>query len=260
MKNSFLLNTRAEFLKTKGTAAPWLTLLAAAFLPAINALILINRPDIFVNKLHQDPWLILFYMTWKNGAGLILPVFVILINSVIVQVEYRNNTWKQVYASPRTYADIFFSKFVVVQAFLLFFIIVFTVFTILSGYFVNLFHSEYLFSSHPFRLRVMLVVISRVYAGILGVTAIQYGLSMRFKNFVVPLGIGISLLIAGLILSDWDKIVYYPYLYSLLLFFIGSPSQVGSLGLGLLLVNSVICLLLAASLGCWDIYKRKERG
>ena len=255
MKNNFLPNTKSEFLKTKRTAAIWLVLLAAAFLPAINALILINRPDVFVSRLYNNPWLILFYMIWKNGAAIILPIFVILICSIIVQIEYKNNTWKQVYASPRTYSDIFFSKFVIVQVFVISFFILFTFFTIVSGYVVNLFQSGYLFPSHPFRFKAMLIVISRVYAGILCVTAIQYWLSMRFKNFIVPLGIGISLLVAGLILTDWEKIVYYPYMYSLNLFFVGAPGHTGTLTL--LLVNSFTCFIVALSAGWLDIYKRK---
>jgi len=255
MKNNFLSNTKAEFLKTKRTAAIWLVLLAAAFLPTINALVLINRPDVFVPRLRSNPWLTLFYMVWKNGSALILPVFVILICSIIVQIEYKNNTWKQVYASPRTYADIFFSKFMVVHVFVIGFFILFTFFTIISGYVVNFFQNTYLFSSHPFRFKAMLIVISRVYAGILGVVAIQYWLSIRVKNFIVPLSIGISLLIAGLILTDWEKIVYYPYVYSLHLFFVGAPGHTGTLTL--LLTNSFICFIVAVSGGWLDIYIRK---
>ncbi len=247
-----------EFLKTKRTAAIWLLLLAAAFLPAINALVLINRPDVFVPRLRGSPWLILFYMVWKNGSALILPAFVILISSIIVQIEYKNNTWKQVYALPRKYTDIFFSKFVVVNVFVISFFILFTFFTIISGYVVNFFQNNYLFASHPFRFRAMLIVISRVYAGILGVVAIQYWLSMRFKNFIVPLSIGISLLIAGLILTDWEKIIYYPYMYSLHLFFVGAPGHTGTLSL--LLANSFICFIVAVFAGWQDINNRKAKG
>ena len=258
MKNIFLSNVKGEFLKIKRTAAIWLLLPAAAFLPAINALVLINRPDVFVPRISNNPWLILFYMVWKNGSALILPVFVILISSIIVQIEYKNNTWKQVYASPRKYTDIFFSKFVVVNVFVISFFILFTFFTIISGYVVNFFQNNYLFSSHPFRFKAMLIVISRVYAGILGVVAIQYWLSIRFKNFIVPLSIGISLLIAGLILTDWEKIVYYPYMYSLHLFFVGAPGHTGTLSL--LLVNSSICFIVTVFAGWLDINNRKEKG
>ena len=118
MINQFLLNIKSEFLKCRYTAALWLTLIAAAFLPAINFVILIERPAFFLAKFQQQPWVSFLNMNWKNGASVILPVFVILINNVIAQVEYKNNTWKQVYALPRKYADIFFSKFIVVQVFI----------------------------------------------------------------------------------------------------------------------------------------------
>jgi len=258
MKNTFLLNTKAEFWKTKGTTAAWLTILSAAFLPAINVLVLLNRPDVFIPKIHHDPWLILFYMIWKSVAAVVLPVFVIIINNIIVQVEYRNNTWKQVYTSPRTYLDIFFSKFIVVHTYVLFFFILITLFTILAGYAVSLFYSGYLFSSHPFRFNAMFVVITRVYAGILGVTAIQYWLSMRFRNFTTSLGVGLALWIAGLLLMDWDKIVYYPYMYSSLMFFLGSPGSKGTISL--LLMNAFACFAMAVFLGFRNILMQKEKG
>ena len=258
MAGTFLFNTKAEILKTRGTAALWLLLLAAAFLPAINGIILIERPEIFISKVSASPWLSFLHMNWKNGASVILPVFVILINNVIVQVEYRNNTWKQVYASPRRYADIFFSKFIIVQIFLIAFFILFSLFIIFSGYAVGLLQKGYAFSAHSIPWDSMLAIVVRVYIGISGVTAIQYWISMRYKNFIVPLGVGIGLWMTGIVLMDWDKIIYYPYMYATLLYFIDSPGHMGTLSA--LTINSVVCFIAAVSLGFWSIYRLEERG
>jgi hypothetical protein len=258
MANQFLLNIQSEFLKCRHTAALWLTLMAAAFLPAINCLILVAKPTVFVAQFQQQPWISFLRMNWKNGASVILPVFVILLNNVIVQVEYKNNTWKQVYASPRKYADIFFSKFIIVQLFLLGFFLLFSLFIILSGYTISLLQKDYPFSSSAVPFRYLFILITRIYVAILGVSAIQYWLSVRFRNFIVPLGVGIGLWIAGLILMDWENIIYYPYMYSTLLFFIDAPKHVGTLPL--LLTNSVVCFLVAISLGFRNIYSLKQRG
>lgn len=258
MTNYFLSNTKAELIKTKRTAAPWLVLLAAAFLPSINAIILIERPDFFVAKFTSNPWFTFLQMNWKNGASVILPMLVILIINAIVQIEYKNNTWKQVYASPRRYADIFFSKFIIIQIFLVLFFLLFNLFIILSGYTVSVFHKGYTFSTHLFEWNRMLVITVRVYIGILGVTAIQFWLSMRFRNFIVPLGVGIGLWVTGLVLMDWDKIYYYPYMYSTLLYFIESPKPIGTLHI--LIGNSLVCFITALVLGFINIYHQKEKG
>ena len=258
MVKQFLLNTQSEFLKCRHTTALWLTVIAAAFLPAINCLILIERPAFFLAKFQQQPWISFLHMNWKNGASVILPVFVILINNAIVQIEYKNNAWKQVYASPRKYADIFFSKFIVVQVFILSFFLLFSLFIILSGYTISLLQKGYPFSSYALPFHHMYILIMRIYVAILAVSAIQYWLSVRFRNFIVPLAVGIGLWITGLVLMDWENIVYYPYMYSTLLFFIDAPKHAGTLSL--LLTNSIVCFLVAISLGFWNIYSLKERG
>src|SRR5258708_2689498 len=101
MKNTFLISTTTEFLKVRRTSVIWLTLLAAAFMPVINFFICIERPDVMVAKFMPDPWAVFLRFSWKNTVTIILPMFVILVNSMVLQIEYRNNTWKQVYASPR---------------------------------------------------------------------------------------------------------------------------------------------------------------
>lgn len=258
MENQFLLNTQSEFLKCRHTAALWLTLIAAAFLPAVNCLILIERPNFFLVKFQQQPWISFLHMNWKNDASVILPLFVILLNNVIVQIEYKNNTWKQVYALPRKYADIFFSKFIVVQIFLLSFFLLCSLFIILSGYTISLLQNGYPFSSFAVPFHHLVILITRIYVAILGVSAIQYWLSVRFRNFIVPLGVGIGLWITGLVLMDWENIIYYPYMYSTLLFFIDAPKHLGTLPL--LLTNSVVCFLVAISLGFWNFHSLKQRG
>ena len=50
----------------------------------------------------------------------------------------------------------------------------------------------------------------------LGIVGIQFWLSFRFKNFIVPLGIGMTLVIVGLIASRAPEAIYFPYAYNVL--------------------------------------------
>lgn len=257
MTNTFILNTQSEWLKTKRTAAIWFTICAAGFLPALHVLILLGRPDIFVPRLEKDAWLTLFTMVWRNGAAIILPIFVIMINNLIVQIEYRNNTWKQVYATPRSYADIYYSRYLVVHFYLISFFLLTLLFMLLAGLFVEMINGKYHFTQQSVPASHMLEVMLRLYIGVLGVSAIQYWLSMRFRNFIVPLGVGIGLWITGLLIADWENVVYYPYMYSMLLFSPGAPGT--RMSLSLLLTNSFVCFAIAVVLGFIDIRMRKER-
>src|SRR5689334_9654319 len=127
MIKTVVLNIRSEFLKLRHTSALWLTLLAAGFIPAINAIICIEKATDMIPKFRSTPWVTFLRFNWKNTSAVILPFYVILLINLVLQVEYRNMTWKQVYASPRKYADIFFSKFVVVQIAALCFLVPFNV-------------------------------------------------------------------------------------------------------------------------------------
>jgi len=258
MTTTFVLNTRSEFLKLRHTSAFWLTLLAAGFIPAINGIICIEKATDMIPKFRDTPWITFLRYNWKNTAAVILPFYVILLINLVPQLEYRNMTWKQVYASPRKYADIFFSKFVIIQILIICFFILFNLFMIASAYTINVFQNGYSFSHTAIPWYMVLQLSIRIYTGILGVTAIQYWMSTRFKNFVLPLGAGLGLWIAGLVLMEWDHIIYYPYMYSTLLFFTDFTRHPDYLPK--LIINSLTCFVLALLLGFWNIYQQKERG
>jgi hypothetical protein len=254
----FLLNTKGEFLKTKRTAALWLTLFAAVFIPAINVAICVERPDVMVAKFIQTPWITFMKMNWKNVSTVILPLYTILITSLIIQIEFRNNTWKQVYTLPRKFADVFFSKLIVVHTFLLGFIVLFNVAIFLSGLITHELNSDYRLLVDSVPLMTMLAFSYRIYIGLLAITAVQYWLSLRFRNFIVPLGVGIGLWIIGIVLMDWDKIIYYPYAYPIFMFFTDFNLYPETLvQLTVCSVCSFIILLTASYL---DIATKRERG
>ncbi|MDO8994873.1 ABC transporter permease [Daejeonella sp.] len=254
----FFLNTKTEFLKSKGTAAVWLTILAALFIPVIYAMVCLERPDVMVKKINSDPWMAFLRMNWKNVAAVILPLYCVLMTSLIIQIEYRNNTWKQVYTLPRKFADVFFSKFIVIHSFLIGFILLFSSAIIISGLSVARLNPAYHLLSKDIPWMMLLIIASRIYLGLFAITIVQYWLSLRFKNFVVSLGIGMGLWITGIVLMDWDKIVYYPYMYSTFMFFTDfdkNPETLVQLSL-----CSIISSVLFLTLSFRDIYLLPERG
>jgi lantibiotic transport system permease protein len=252
---SFMINTRAELMKSRKTAAYFIAIIAGVFVPFINLLMLVFKPDHFTKVYEHDAWKILLRNCWQPTAAFLLPTFVILLTSLVVQVENRNNTWKQVYASPRSYADIFFSKFVIVHLLILTSIVLFNVSMLLVGYIANAVHSDYHFFSQSVPWSDILTTSSKMYVSILGMTAAQYWLSLRLKNYIAPLGIGLAFLITSLMLMQWDKVVYFPYAYTAITYF-NEPVRDSLAHLHYSYIWFVGLLLLAF----WDTVKRKERG
>ena len=258
MAATFILNTRSEFLKTKKTAAFWVCILGAAFIPLVNFIRLTAKADFFAERMQKDPWAIIIRDNWITSAIFLIPMFVILVTSLVSQIEFRNNTWKQVYASPRSYTDIFFSRFLVVHTLVLFCFLMFNLFIVLSSLGVNLLKPQYHFTDHAIPWSSLFNNMFKVYFSVATITVVQYWLSLRFKNFIAPMGIGLALLITGLSIHQWDKLYYYPYMYPAIAYMVDFRANPGFVEKAQL--YNIFWFTGILILSFWDIWRRKERG
>jgi len=217
MNASFITVTKTEWLKTKRTASVWLTVLGAGFMPALMLLIYLMKPATNIKHLGTAPWNIHIGEAWQVENFFLFPMFVILICSLITQVEYKNNAWKQVYASPVSIVQIYLSKLANILMMVLLFFVLMNVFLIGAALVVNLVNPKYLFLSSPFPWKLWLILNIKSFVGVLGIVAIQYWISVRFRNFILPMGVGLAMLIIALIGQEkWDGEYLFPYAYPIL--------------------------------------------
>lgn len=254
--STFLINTKTELWKCRKTAAYWITIIGSAFIPLFLMIAYISFPKDFMGDLGKTPWENHVKMNWQSAAALYFPFYVIIVTSLVVQIEYRNNTWKQVYASPRSYADIFFSKFCIVHLLIISSFVLFNLFILTGAVVANTFRSQYTFFDTAVPWEKLLQFTARQYIAVLGMTAIQYWLSLRLRNYIAPLGIGLALIIIGIVALGWGKIIYYPYAYSAVTFFKTKQSN----GLANHEVYSIIWFVVILLLAFRDTVKRRERG
>ena len=255
---SLAISIRSEAIKAKRSSAFWLSLLGAAFIPFIFLLTYTFKPEHFMPALKSDPWRIHFIQGWKVLSAFLLPMFIILMCSLITQIEYKNNCWKQVFSSPQTIAEIFFAKFLTIHFMILFCFLLFNLFMILSAVATNTLKSGYSFFSHSIDWVTLSRMTFKTYISILGISAMQYWLSLRFKNFIVPIGIGLGLLITSLVILNWEHIYKIPYAYPLLTF--QSISAKKSYLLENHEWNSIGYFIFFTILAFADMKYRKERG
>lgn len=251
---SFIINTKAEFLKSRHTLAYRVSFIAGVAMPVLFMIAYIVKPDI-LNDMAGKPWEFHIKNVWQFGAAF-FPMYVTILASLVVQTEYRNNTWKMVYMQPRSYADIFFSKFMVIQILLVASLLILNLAILSTGYIANIFHTQYEFFKKAPPLEGMLQLTARMYIASLCITAIQYWFSLRFKNFITSMGLGIGLTIVAFIILRWDKVALYPYAYPALTFFKRGDVK----GLATHELNSLAGAATALLLGFWNISRRKERG
>ncbi|NTS40698.1 ABC transporter permease [Flavisolibacter sp. BT320] len=256
---SLLISTQAELLKTKRTASFWFSVIGAAFIPTI-LFIALNTDEKAAVRLAADPWGKFLAMGWQILSVFLLPMYVILVTTLITQIEFRNNTWKQVFSSPQSIGTIFFSKAITIHLMIIFCFLLFNLLLFASALLATLFNPALTFLERPVDWGLVLRLNAKIYLSILGISAIQYWLSLRFKNFVVPVGIGLALLISGIISLNlqWKHIAKHPYAFPAQTF--DAIQKAGRPVIENHEWNSVGYFAVFVLIGLLDMRLRKEKG
>ena len=210
---NLLISLRSELLKTRRTASFYLTLIGAALGPVIFLLnVLLDEGEL--DGKTKDPLNAIFKILSEMNAVALFPLFIILICTLLPQVEYRNNTWKQVFTSPQTKANVFLAKFMNVHLLMLIFLIATHLFMFLTIVAINFIKPDLNLFKYPFNESIVIVNAANAYLVMLAVCAIQFWIGLRSRNFIVPIGIGFALWLLGTIMAVQMKsslVHYFPY-------------------------------------------------
>ena len=204
---------RSEFIKTKRTTTIYLTLIISILLPFIM-LSELNEDAYRIKIFSSNPWNIIYRNAATALNMVILPLFIILLSTMLAQVEYRNNTWKQLLASPQSPIQSFGSKFLQLQIIILIFLLLHNLLMAIVPLIVALDYPNLDFYNHPFKWKTWLLENIITYIGFLGFSAVQFWLSLRFRTFIKPIAIGIGLWLLGMMLVfefKWEQAYLYPY-------------------------------------------------
>src|SRR5262245_13811522 len=128
-----LHSIQSEWLKTKRSTASWLCLIGGFFIPVIFLIIFLKDKSSIVHIPIRNLWEMHFRQLWQNMSMFLLPMGVIMAASLITQVEFRNNTWKQLHTTPQSYTTVFTAKFVVIVIMTLKFFVFFNLGIFISG-------------------------------------------------------------------------------------------------------------------------------
>jgi lantibiotic transport system permease protein len=209
-----LHSIQSEWIKTKRSTAFWICFVAALFIPLIYLIVFFVK-NYTINSYSNamiNSWEFHFADLWRNSSIFLLPMTVIFASSLITQIENKNNTWKQVHASPQSFSTVYYSKFSVILLMTLFYFFLFNIGIILSGIIPSLF-IDAKFPSDKIPFYFILKENVKILVACLPIMAIQYLLSLQFKNFLVPIGIGFLGLVSSLIGITWKYIYLSPYSY-----------------------------------------------
>ncbi len=231
---TLLYSIQTEWLKKKGSLASWLVVIGAFFTPSVLTLIQIMKPEKLPAKFQTpDFWEAFFKNSWQTMNVMLLPMGIILAISLITQLEYKNNAWKQLHATPQSLTAIFFAKFTVILLMQLQLFLLFTVGIYLSALIPSLVLADVQYPAQPFPYMYFLRESALYFIDVLPIVAIQYLLALQFRNFLIPVGAGLILMVTGIIMISWKYAYVYPYNYSMLYFINRFPDlNIHALALG----------------------------
>jgi hypothetical protein len=219
----FINSFQSEWLKKKRSLASWLVIVGASFTPSIILLSRIKNADkLSALYVSDDFWLRLWNQTWESMAAFLLPIGIILAVSLITQIEYKNNTWKQLHATPQWFITIFAAKFLVIVIMLAEVFVLFNIGMYLSAVIPSMLFSSIPYPKAPIPYLNFLKININFFVDCLPILALQYLISLQFKNFLVPVGAGFVIWFLGVGLLPWEYSYVFPYIHSTLDFFISS--------------------------------------
>jgi hypothetical protein len=145
-----------------------------------------------------------------------LPMCAILIVSLITQIEFRNNTWKHLHDLPLGRPTIYFSKYLVVLLMMLGLFVLFNIGIYLSAVVPWLLVGDMPYPQADMPIRIFLRENGLYFVDCLPIVAAQYAMSMRLRNFMLPIGVGFLTWVGALGALPWKYAYVIPYSYTLL--------------------------------------------
>lgn len=208
--NEFIRLVSVERMKLRGTAAWWLTLAGGALLPALYLTGFLTHSRRLA-ALTGNPWLLLFDKEWQM-LSFLLPLYIVLVTSFVVQVEHRAGGWQLLLSLPIHRSTVYFSKLFLIIGIVLGCYGIFILLSLGTGTITQLVYPHLSFFRYTPPWETTLDRAGRSFFSTLGLLALQYWISLRFKNFVLPLGIGIAGTISGMIvIHHWKGQDFYWY-------------------------------------------------
>jgi lantibiotic transport system permease protein len=223
--SGFAIAFRAEWLKTKRSLALWLVVVGAFFTPAIIAIVrLVHHEHLAELYRADDFWLSLWKSAWESMAVFFLPMAAILATSLVAQIEYRNNAWKQVHTWPLSRATLFFAKLAVIVVLIALFLVLFDLGIVLSAIVPPLVLASAPYPAAPLPLALFAQQSALYFVDCLPIVAAQYLLGLHFRNFLVPIGVGFLAWVAALAALSSTFGYGIPYAYTIFHYLAGNAS------------------------------------
>jgi hypothetical protein len=198
-----------ELIKTKKSLALLMMFLSPLMVLLVNLLLFINRKGVMVES---KGWGMFWLTNYGMWGYFMMPLYIALITTLLNGIEHQSNGWRFMMSLPIKQKDVFIAKFLLAWVYLigaslvLFLSILITILVLtLLGYTGD-------------NILSLQIVKNLAYANIscLGILSIQHIVSWRWKNVVVPLGLGVLATMSIMQFSNSEYWSFNPWTYTLM--------------------------------------------
>lgn len=248
----YISNTKNEVLKLKRTFAFWLTIISALIFPLLFFIVYLVKHEKLIPDAGVNPWDEFMFELIKNTIPFLVPMFIVLITSLIIQVEHKSHGIKHLFSLPIPKWSVYFGKLSIVILSIVATYIYFFLAILLFGALLGMFYSDLGFLDFRPDYLNSIKMLGISFIASLGIVGIQFWMSFRFKNFIVPLGIGMTMIIMGLVVSRAPESIYFPYSFNVLSISYGAQVPL-TFGVSTITVYSILCFVATCVLGYLDV-------
>ncbi|MBX0291284.1 ABC transporter permease [Hymenobacter sp. HSC-4F20] len=200
----------ADALKLRRTAALRLTLFSGA-LPVLLTFMIFFFKGYIILKAGGTPWPRFISTAWQTAGTLLLPLFVVLLTSLVVNIETKATAWKHLYAQPVGRGAVFCSKLLLLLTLNAAALLLFVGLLLGAGGLLGLLKPTLGFQTYAVPFEAVGWMLLRTYVATLGLLAVQYIVSLYWRSFVVPVGVGMGAVVATIALLSWEHVDKIPY-------------------------------------------------
>ncbi|HQU58594.1 MAG: ABC transporter permease [Phaeodactylibacter sp.] len=211
MKNVALSCLKAEMQKARNSMALWLSIVGTI----ANLLLFFGlhwAGEAAVGGFSAQNWGQYVVNHYDGIAFMMLPLYVIILCSLVFLMEYRSQMWVQLFTLPVSRWAVYSGKILFLLILFLGAHLLFILGFLLTGLLFGLLHpgSGFLQQMPPW-LQILELAF-RTFLSILGLLGLHTWLSLRFQHFIVPLLIGIlGYVVTGLLGPAWPWQFLNPY-------------------------------------------------
>lgn len=214
---TFIHAFHSEWLKRKRSFASTMVVAGSVFTPAIVLVVrLIHYRGLPALYAAGGFWPAMWRSCWESMAIFFLPLGAIMATSLVTQLEFKSNGWKQLHALPLSAAVIFLSKLAVIVVMLVQFLALFNLGIYVSAMLPALIVPGVPRPAGSFLALPLARENAMYFTGTLPIIAAQYLVSLRAHNALIPIGAGFLAWVGALAAVSSKMAIWWPYSYTII--------------------------------------------